>query len=179
MKKLSLAFILFATTSMFWASCNNGDYNASPETNGMILGLPGALTGNFNGTNMKFTPATWQSGDNDQNRNIYGALYGVQGYYAEVVTINMLNYTGPKGYAYNAGSADGAIIINFLDQEQNTAVSYSTLGGDGRAQVNITTDAKRIMLGNFSATLYKVYPSLDVNDKIEITNGTIAVEKHQ
>lgn len=182
MKKLLLASVLLAGACTTLISCDNGDYNTSPETGGVIVGMPGAIQGNFNGSDMKFTPATWQffstSDPNAVNRSIYAATYNVSGYYAEVISFSIMNYSGPKGYSYNSGSTDGMVTVSLLDDNNSIVATYSSLAGDGVAQVNITSDVKDIMLGNFSATLYKVYPSLDVNDKLVITNGSIEAQKH-
>lgn len=180
MKKLLFAFALTSVVCIGIYSCNNGAYDANPDTDHSAVLNP--ITGDSSGTsaylgsmnavlnNRKklFEPAFYYKIDNS-----YYLVARVQDdtTLERVIRITFADYGGPKEYIVNADTLIPNVTFEMIDTTRvdlagrpiRNYYTANTNNSVGYATVNIEGEEGGHLRGYFFGNLYKTEPEEDLN----------------
>lgn len=191
MKKVFLGCMLVAGLGVLVTSCNNGDYNANPSkptdvinplnpNSGVTIPL-GRIQAQINGGLRVFDQkAGWTDSMADMLM-AQGVKYD-NVHTAEFLGFSLYPYKGNKGEYYVFDSLSNDVFYGTMDTTNNSIwlVYHGKIetGGSAKGEVNLKgTESGRIR-GTFSAITYRVLPSLDFGDVVQIDNGEFYLPKH-
>jgi len=178
MKKIKSLLSLLALSTLFFAACNNGDYDANPTSDmsgfpnpydydGGSIGGGGYIKAQFNGKDILFQPAKWNvvtgriiKGDHSENGQFKSGFS---------LVISAFNGTG----VYKEGNQ--LAYTEMLNDSTVSKIFMNTSAGDS-VGVTVIGDNGHVMTGTFSGIISQVEPGGTTN-RIIITNGFFDIPK--
>lgn len=184
MKNVVLASVLILMASMTIFSCNNGAYDAHPDTDlssalnpespdsgGVNLYL-GSMEGRVNSRKYVFTPAFYYIDD----AGVYRFVARVKDdtLFNRTLRFSISNYNGVDTYKANADSQDPIMTFSMYDsmkrdpQGRRIVKTYTVNTNAGRGYTDIYIDGEEggNMRGRMYGTLYLVQPTVNLQDTI-------------
>lgn len=175
MKKIKSLLSLLALSAVLFTACNNGDYDANPNTDlsdipnpyefgGATIGGPGYIKVYLNETEKVFSPANWLE-EATMGRAVGGVIRDENGHLKEQLSI-MFN-----GFPNGGDSVQNAVITYTVMLNDSTIKEqYANDFTDLEAKALITGFDWYVMLGRFGGILEQNYPG-DPNKKIVLSQG--------
>ncbi len=195
MKKLLVATLLVAGTSMALFSCSNGAYDANPGTdlstgknpldpNSGVTVYLGSMEGFVSKEKMIFYNAKYQSDENNIRYIVATALDDPQLQRRVQITVNNDNFEGPKLYAIGGEAFSWTFMYAVRDTNRtDRKVEHLYIANTASGKGNIDFDVKGVEDGNirgtFKGTVYRsilnedgVTPSgeFDMEDSVVFQN---------
>lgn len=181
MKKAILSALLVAGMGTLFASCNNGDYDAMPESSdGTVLNpinpssgvtIPiGYIRCEIGGFLVDFMSGTWT---NSGGTAILTAVRVDNQFQWQIMSFTLHNFNGVGTYTLNAGSGAGFITHTLFDPNDAPYIGlgYTSEMGDGTGTVYVEGTEDGNIRGTFSGTIVKHLPVVDVSTKEVIGAG--------
>lgn len=175
MKRFRTLLCTLAVGTLAFSACNNGIYDANPDTDNSNIGNPlnvgdlggtaggsGYIKANFTGTVRTFNPANWV--DTSGLRMISGTT--PDGHYG--ISFMLAGYSG-AGY-YNATS------FMYTVADGSGSVTMFSLSGTDTMHFSVYTDDGNNMVGNFYGTAVQSFPSGTFNFQ-NIYDGAFDIPK--
>jgi hypothetical protein len=191
MKKVFLAAMLIAGTSIMFVACNNGDYNANPDRNKDYLNplnpstgvtIPfGRVQAEIDGSLRYFDSSTGWTDSVPGTAQFQGVKFD-NTHTAEFIGGSLSPWANVTGNYPVADSADNDVYYGIMDTTNKiTFLLYSgkiVQGGSGAGNIDIKGTESGRLRGTFSGTLFRTFPTLDFSDVKQVTNGEFYVPKH-
>lgn len=180
MKKLVIA-ALIATGSLAIFSCNNGAYDADPNTTGSPLNplnpesgvsvFLGRIKADLNGTPTLFSPA-YYTVDESGAMNVI-AFRENDKEFQHSLRFSIYNFKNTKEFSYN-------VSYRYLDTAKHSLDSfiyYSVHSSTGPFEITMLGNEDGNLRGRFSGTLARLKPVEKLNEVIKFENGEYYVPK--
>lgn len=181
MKKFKSLLSLLALSTLLFAACNNGDYDADPATDlsdtpnpfehgGASIGGPGYIRAYFNENVMVFSPANWMDVAG-MGRGVSGIRKKADGSLGETFSI-VFNGTP------NGGDSVHNVIISYTIMLNDTTIKeqYTNDFDELPAAAFITGFDWYKLLGKFGGIMTQNYPG-NPDKKIVVSQGYFDVGK--
>lgn len=195
MKKIFLSTLFIAGAAIAMTSCNNGNYDADPNTNNSNVTNPwnnnngnngngggnnggsvtlGTMKAKINGTEINFSNPAIAT-------NVFGNL-GITGNTAsppdfDQLTIGVAGYTTPKVYE-GTGFSNLTLIYGKYQGNALTATYSNSTSATNHVKIEVTDDSNGNFKGTFEGTVFYAAPgSPNTSDSIIITDGVFYVKK--
>lgn len=183
MKKIFLSTLFIAGAAIAMTSCNNGNYDADPNTNNSNVINPlnpnnlslGTIKAKLNGNEMTFSngAGTTTSVSFGIGGNTSGSTTNF-----ETLAIQIVNYNGAQTYEVSGTSTDLVLSYAKIENSAPTSAYGSTISPTGHVKVVVSEDADSKVKGTFEGIVYYAGPgSVNLSDSIVITDGQFYVPK--
>lgn len=196
MKKLILVFTLIAVASVAMYSCNNGAYDARPDSDlsaglnpfeadsGEVSVYLGTMQATINHKKLIFSPAFYYT-DEDGVTNKIIARVKDDSIFHRTLRITFPAYDGPKEYKVEPNT--GNPIVNFVQLDTSrvdkagrdifNTYTANTNDGVGYGLVNITGDEGGHYRGFMYARMHRTMPDKNYADTIKMDYSEFYFEK--
>lgn len=196
MKKLLLVFTLITVASVAMYSCNNGAYDARPDTDlsaglnptdpdsGEVSVYLGTMHATINNKKVIFSPAFYYV-EEDGVTNKLIARVKDDSIFHRTLRITFTSYDGVKEYEVTPSSANP--IVNFVQLDTSrvdkagrdifNTYTVNTNDGFGYGSVNITGDEGGNYRGFFYARMHRIQPEKEYADTVKFDYSEFYFEK--
>ncbi len=194
MKKLLFAFALISTVGIGLYSCNNGAYDAHPDSdlsaalnpissdsNGVTTYL-GSMEAILDKKERLFAPAFYY-----QIENTYYLVARVKddSVLDRVLRVTFPDYGGAKEYIVHADTAQPIVTFSMIDTNRVdkagrpivNSYTANTQKGKGYATINIQGEEGGHLRGYFFGNLFKTLPEEDLEKSVEFEYSAFYFEK--